>query len=343
MRALAWLALLLALGCSRAPEPGRLEGEVAWQGRGIGSALVEAYLRPERDPTVPPAGEAGSTEDGAFSLTLPPGRYWVWARATLAGETRLVGQAAGNPVTIAAGKAARVRIELTDPSGFAASAGPAGTGAAGMVQGAPPAEVTVYAYPGRHPRPVGPGFVAAATPDPSGAFLLDLPPGAYTLAARWRTSGQNFGSLEPGDRVAVAALAVAAGGYADAGVLTLRPLDPAVWREVSGRPSPGTAAVGGRVVDPAGAPVPGVRVLAFTDPRMAGKPAALSGPTGADGRFDLPLPGAGTYFLGARSRLGGPAAPGEKVGAFRGNDGAGLRVAESRSPPEVTLVVEEVW
>lgn len=338
--------LLLLPSCSRPGAPGRLEGSVTWEGRGVASALVEAYLRPEQDISTPPVAETATGEDGRFSLHLPPGRYWLWAKATVAGpgrEVRLVGQAAGNPVTVAEGALVRVDLSLHDPSGFARSAGPAGTGAEGAVEGAPSGEVTVYAYPGTWERPVGPGFAAAGPPDEAGRFRLDLPAGVYTLVARHRASGRDFGAPAAGDGVAAVVVEVRPGAYAQAGILRLRAVDPEVLRaQVAATPPSGTA-IAGRVVDGRGGPAAGVRVLAFTDGRMSGKPAALSAPSGPDGVFVLHLPGEGAYFLGARSRLGGPAEPGERVGAFRGSQGSGVRVAEGEERGGVIIVVEEVW
>ncbi len=340
----AALALLVA-GCNPATGPGTLEGRVSWNGSGVAGAQVEAYARADRDPATPPVAQGPSAEDGRYSLELPAGRYWVWARATVDDrdrDRRLVGQAQDNPVDVAAGRTSRADVLLADPSGFIARAGPPGTGAGGRVSGAPAAEITVYAYRSLEDRPTGPGFVATASPDPTGAFRLDLPAGRYTLSARWRASGEPFGAVEPGDRVGTARVAVTRGRYADAGTIRLEPVDPERWRRTR-RASPASDTwVAGTVVED-GRPVAGIRVLAFTDPRMAGRPAALSEPTGPDGRFRVYLPGGGTVHLGARSRVGGPAEPGEKAGTYRGEDGAGVRVAPGGRVDGVTIAVEEVW
>ncbi len=333
------------MGCNPAAGPGTLEGRVSWNGSAVAGALVQAYARADRDPDTAPVAEAPSAGDGSYRLELPAGRYWVWARATVddrGRDRRVVGQVPDNPVEVAAGHTSRSDVALADPSGFTAQAGPPGTGAGGRVSGAPAPEVTVYAYRGLAERPTGPGFVATASPDPTGAFRLDLPAGRYTLSARWRASGEPFGAVEPGDRVGTTRVDVARGRYADAGTIRLEPVDPERWhRTRRASPMSGTW-VAGRVVED-GRPAAGVRVLAFTDPRMAGRPAALSEPTGPDGRFRVYLPGGGTYHLGARSRVGGPAQPGERAGTYRGEDGAGLRVAPGGRVDGVTIAVEEVW
>jgi len=340
--------LLFALACSPAKGPGRVEGRVTWEDRGVAAALVEAYARPEQDRASPPVAETPSGEDGSFALDLPAGRYWIWAKATVQGagrDLRLVGQARENPVVVTPGAVQHAAIPLSDPSGFARAAGPAGAGVRGHVAtgAAVPAEVTVYAYPGLWERPLGPGFAAATAPGDDGSFQLDLVPGPYTLAARRRASGQDFGALAEGDQVAVAQAEVRPGEYRDVGSLSLRPVSSEVRQGLVAASPDSATGISGRVVERSGAPIAGVRVLAFPDSRMSGKPIALSAPTGPDGGFRVNLPVGGTYFLGARSRLGGPAEPGEKVGTFRGEDGAGVRVAEGGSVDGVTIPVEEVW
>lgn len=349
-RRLAGVALVLlawaAAGCRGRQEPGTLEGRVTWEGKAVPSALVGAYPKPEQDTSTPPLAEAASGSDGSFRLAVPAGRYWVWARATPSidgREVRLVGQARPSPSDVEAGRETRADVFLRDPSGFASASGPAGTGVAGRVSSMGGGRAFVYAYPGRLERPLGPGFAAAKAVGPDGSFRLDLAPGPYTLAVRRRRSGENFGALDPGDRVALAPAEVTAGRYRDVGVLRLRPVDPERLRGTRrGSPESGTRA-GGRLVDGQGKPVAGLRVLAFRDARMAGKPLAVSAPSQADGAFVLYLPGGGTYFLGARSRLGGPSEPGEQVGAYRGDDGGGLRLQEAQQRLELVIPVEEVW
>ncbi|MBI5441951.1 MAG: hypothetical protein HY900_12155 [Deltaproteobacteria bacterium] len=344
-------AVLLAViggGCSPSPKGGTIEGRVIWEGKGIAAALVGAYPKAEQDPSVPPAAEAATGSDGSFRIELPPGRYWVWARATV--ETggrgaRLVGQARPTPLDVIAGRTIRGEVSLSDPSGFSSSAGTPGAGVMGKVEvgRGGKGKVVVYAYPGRAERPTGPGFVAAKPTASDGSFRLDLKPGTYTVAARWRASGDDSGDLTPGDRTAAVPVEVAAGRYSDAGSLRLHPVDRTVRQHMT-RGSPRTAtSVLGRIHAEDGRPVNGVRILAFRDPRMAGKPLALSAPSGSDGRFSLFLPGGGTYYLGARSRLGGPAEPGERVGAYRGETGAGLVVREGQVVGGVEISVEEVW
>jgi hypothetical protein len=312
-------------------------------------ALVQAYAKPEQDRSTPPVEEIPTGADGSFEMVVPSGRYWIWAKATLeegGREVRLVGQAVPNPVEPVAGRGVSVKIELSDPSGFSSAAGPAGTGVRGRIAGTGGSggeRVTVYLYPGRSERPVGPGFAAAVEADGKGAFTVSAAPGLYTLAARVRGSGRDYGPPAPGDRVAVRTVVIEPGTYAEAGEIVLAPLDPAVWKAVTSSPGASAMRIAGMVRGGDGRPSAGVRVLAFRDGRMTGKPAAVSPSTGPDGRYELGVPEAGTYFLGARSRLGGPASPGEKVGQNRGADGGGIAVRAGQSLSGIDIVVEEVW
>jgi hypothetical protein len=338
-------SLVLALTLSKPAGAGVVQGNVTWNGRGVAAALVEVYIKADRDPLIPPAAQAFTNEHGAFRLDLEAGRYWLWARASVPGagrEIRLAGEASNNPIVVYDDVRPGIVIPLADATGFA-RAGPVGTGARGSVSGAPPAEVFVYAYRGHSERPLGPGFVTSARPEPDGAFEIHLEPGRYTLAARWRASGLGFGALTVGDKVATVTVKVPPSTYVDAPALFLRPVDPAVLATLAtGSPDTGNA-ISGQVVDGQGRPVAGIRVLAFTDARMAGKPLVISSATGSDGAYRVNLPGPDNYFLGARSRVGGPAEPGEKVGAHRGEDGAGLRVTNGQVLEGVTITVEEIW
>lgn len=347
--ALLAAGLLLLTGCTK-PQPegdGVITGRVAHDGVGIPMAVVEAYTRPEQDRTTPPLAETVTGEEGRFELALPAGKYWVWAKATVQTETRelrLVGQAAPNPVEPGVGERVTVVVDLEDPSGFAGSAGPAGAGAAGTVTGADPDDrVTVYVYQGHEERPVGPGFLAATELDEDHGFQLNLAPGAYTLAARVRQSGHDYGPPAVGDRIAIRPVTVEEDEYVMVGELALHPVDEILWAEVTGTMGDSPTTLSGAVVETDGSPARGVRVLAFLDGRMSGKPAAVSPATGGDGVFTIQLPRGGSYYLGARSRLGGPAAPGEKLGQYRGPGGEGQPVKSGEAVTGIEITVEEVW
>jgi hypothetical protein len=348
---LAILLPLLALvptGCDKPDAPASVTGRVQWQGRGIPMAWVEVYTKPEQDRSTPPVAETATDEEGRFEVTVEPGRYWVWAKATLdenGRERRLVGQAVPNPIEPKPGESAAVLITLDYPSGFASSAGPTGMGVTGRVTADdnPEKTINLYVYKGALERPVGPGFVATVPPAADGTFHINLAPGSYTLSARHRASGLDYGPPGPEDRVAIISFEVTDGSYLDLGAVTLETVDPEKWRETTATLGESATTISGTVLNADETPAKGLRVLAFIDSRMAGKPAAISPATGEDGHFILHLPGEGRYFLGARSKVGGPASPGEKIGSHRGPDGDGFAVGAKERIDKVEITVEEIW
>jgi hypothetical protein len=312
-------------------------------------AMVQVYPKAEQDRSTSPLVEIPSGEGGVFTLELPQGRYWVWAKATVeenGRETRLVGQAVPNPVEFVAGSEVAVKIEMADPSGFAENAGPSGAGVRGRVRFPQGKERTasVYAYPGFQERPIGPGFVAAVDLSGDGSFAINLVPGKYTIAVRQRKSGKDYGPPEKTDYVATRKIEVAQNAYFDTGELVPALIDPDMWKVVTAKLGTENTLIEGRILDAAGHTVEGIRVLAFKDGRLSGKPAFVSPPSGKDGKYSLILsPGGGTFFLGARSRLGGPASPGEKTGQERGEKGLGISVGSGEHISGIDITVEEVW
>ncbi|TLN19937.1 hypothetical protein FDZ71_04625 [bacterium] len=348
---LAFALMLAVLGCSRNDSaPGKVVGRVLRHGQGIPMAMVQVYPKAEQDRSTPPVAEIPSGEDGAFSLELPPGRYWVWAKATItegSREVRLVGQATTNPVESFSGEGTTVKIELADPSGFAEGFGPEGTGLMGRVkfaEGTQAEGATVYVYPGTQERPIGPGFVAAVDVAGDASFRMNLAIGKYTLAVRQRKSSRDYGPPEKSDRVAVRQIEIAEGGYLDVGEITPTLIDQVAWKEITSKMGSDATRIEGLILDAKNRPVEGIRVLAFKDSRLTGKPAFVSPPSGKDGRYVLPISGeGGTFFLGARSRIGGPASPGEKTGHTLGPNGLGIKVKPGDNISKINISVEEVW
>ncbi|TAL15551.1 hypothetical protein EPN96_12360 [bacterium] len=343
------LALFLAASCAQKPkEPAHVAGKVLRHGQGVPMAMVQFYPRADQDRSTPPVAEVPSAADGSFTLDIGPGRYWVWAKATLtegSREIRLIGEAVPNPVEPKPGEKVFVNIELADPSGFSASTGPEGTGIRGRVvlpesrDGA-----TIYVYKGMVEKPIGPGFLVAVEVADNREFRISLLHGAYTLAVRQRKSGKDYGPPESSDLVAVRRLEVSEGSYADTGEIALAQIDEKQWSKVTATMGSSTTSIEGVVVDSGSKPVEGVRILAFRDGRMTGKPAFVSPPSGKDGKFVLPLSREdGNYYLGARSKIGGPSSPGEKVGQHRGEKGSGINVKAGQKVTGLRVLVEEVW
>ena len=261
LKRIALIALLgslaLASGCTKKEEEAKISGRVTWDGKPIAMAWVEVFVKGERDNSTPPVAETASGEDGRFEVAVMPGRYWVWAKATEAGQGRdhrLVGEATPNPVEPAGGGRAIVEIALSDAGGFASSAGPKGAGARGQVLLPEGVElgkrglISIHVYQEHNTRPVGPGFVAAVEADAEGLFTVNLAPGLYTLAARLRLSGRDYGPPASDDLVAVEAIEVGESGYLEVGELKLSSPDPKVWAEVISSLGSGATSLTGRVL-----------------------------------------------------------------------------------------------
>lgn len=345
------LLVSFLLGCSGTKETGEgsIKGTVLWNDNPVKMAWIEVYERPERDRSIPPIAETASGEGGLFELKVKPGKYYIWAKATIPGDGRehkLVGQATPGPVEVRPSALTSAEIILADAGGFASSTGPKGAGIEGRVtNGASNGKgrVMIYIYHETATEPIGPGFLAAVEAQMNGTFKADLSPGKYKIAARLRKSGRDYGPPAKDDLLAFSVAEVAGAGYSDVGTMRLALPDPVKWTVVTTKMGHSGTSVGGSVSNGDGTPAKGIRVLAFSDPKMAGKPLAISPPTGADGAFLLSLPKGGTFFLGARSKIGGPSSPGERVGAYRGADGAGLALMSGQNQTGVAIVVQEVW
>jgi hypothetical protein len=57
----------------------------------------------------------------------------------------------------------------------------------------------------------------------------------------------------------------------------------------------------------------------------------------------LSFPKGGTYYLSARSELGGTPAPGELYGRYQGSPNHSLRVRTGKALEDIDIFVEEVY
>ncbi|NIQ93416.1 MAG: carboxypeptidase regulatory-like domain-containing protein, partial [Desulfuromonadales bacterium] len=107
--------------------------------------------------------------------------------------------------------------------------------------------------------------------------------------------------------------------------------------------SAGQILVNGRIVDAEGAPVAGLHVFAYVD-RVIGhkRPAAMSAPTGKDGRFRLGLEKPGVYYVGARQNYGDSPIPGELFGMYDESADHGLKVESGRKIDDIEIIVEPI-
>lgn len=343
--------VLLAAGCSA--RQGTVEGTASIDGAPAAGVEVQVFVK----AGVERSGTAFLTtmgrDDGSFSLSLPSGSYFLVARKTIRRDGRertYKGEFPGNPIAVRDGGATRgivLSLQEMSSGGFAPRAD---TGVIGTVfaDGKPVRGAYVYAYPDNVGTVRGPAYAAFARTAGNGNFRLPLREGIFRIVARDKGGENETGAMsgvgksggDAGIRVDLFA-----GATLDVGRISLHSPEEAKRRRraTAGGLEQAAAEIGGTVARDDGSPAPGVRVMAYADPRMIGRPFAVSGPTGVDGTFLLRLPKPGKYYLGARSEVGGPVSPGEWIGAYDGapDHGVTLGLGERRS--EIRIRVAEKW
>ncbi|MGE5188762.1 MAG: hypothetical protein ACM3NF_01760, partial [Gemmatimonadota bacterium] len=102
------------------------------------------------------------------------------------------------------------------------------------------------------------------------------------------------------------------------------------------------AFVEGRILGRDGKARRGVYAALYDNPELLNRPVFLSDVTGSDGRYRLPVPVPGTYYLGARDGYGGSPAPGDLYGRYEGSPDHSVTVRDGDRLTGVDIVVEEV-
>lgn len=321
-------------------------GTVLFRGTGEAGAYVEVFDRPLA-PGLDPLASTNSGAGGVFTLQLPEGKYHFSAKKRPGGmgsAGMLFGTTGEEPLAVSGSAMDLPPIVLTDSGGSGGDPG-GEVEVSGLVShlGEPLAGAFVYAYRGNQRR--GPGYVGRVRSGRDGRFLLNLPSGPYTITVRSSGRGEGMGTVEasdligevPGDPVQVRGPAM------DVGTVDLRRVDRAAWRDRKWAASEAGLAIRGVIVNEEGRPAAGIYAFVYDDQRMVGKPLAISAPTGEDGIYSVAVPGPGTYYVGARSRYGGPVEPGEKMGAY---DTDGIRPVDLHAGQVrdgCDIVVREVW
>ena len=341
--------VLSVSGCGS--RPGSLEGRAVSRGAAVAGATVEIYISSGRGKESTPFASTATGTDGSFRLELPAGNYWVWVKdlASTQGPRRLAEYPA-NPVQLAAGKTLSLGdVELHAVGKSQESVAAPGVGVRGRVlhDGAPAVETAVMIYDAASTRLAGPGYIALVRTDPEGRFQIDLAPGPYRFAARRRQGGATSGYLQEGDSSVTAPMdpiVVPAKGYLDLGDLHLHVVDAErlAAQGARGFQESTTTVLEGLAVGPEMKPRAGQFVFVYRDEGMIGRPEAMAR-TGDNGEFALTLSGGGKYYIGARSRHGGPRQPGEWAGKLAGTSDSGLAVLAGRRVRGLTIVMEQVW
>jgi len=348
----ALLLLVLLCACTRGGENG-IAGTVLFDGQPLSGVSVEVYLKQEKDRSTAPFSVATSDANGMYRIVLPAGRYFVIARKKLQDGERsrmLMAEHPANPIKVAGGM---VKLEafslqemglggalVPDPETFVSGEL---TTAEGELSGA-----WVYVYTEPVLGLVGPSYAAAERAADDGTFSISLPAGDFYLVARHRADGARIGEPQPGDLNGIYPgnpVTVKRGETLKLGSFPLKRVDAERYSErlAEGKFTTTATRLAGEVVDEDGLPAAGVYVYAYRDSRMVGKPAVISAPTTADGRFVLNLSQGGTWYIGARSAFGGPLEPGEQVGTWDGRADHGVRLDKGEQRDLGQLTVREVW
>ncbi len=314
------------------------------------SVTWRTSLRPGDTPAFSGTTDAG----GTIFCPLAPGRYFLvaqwradgdYARAIAPGDR--FAYFGGNAVFVPRSPAGEIVLTLEEfvapPRAAFRPAGLSGVAGVVLAGGAPLADAQVSAYLNADGGFRDLGFAASGPTAADGAFLLDLPPGAYYLVARRRAGGGVAGPLRKGDAFGYYAanpVTVAPGQFAfvtiPATVLRLR--NAPVYSGSYAAP----AFIEGRILGSDGRPRRGVYAALYDNPELLNRPVFLSDVTGADGRYRLPVPSAGTYYLGARSGYGGSPAPGDFYGRYEGSPDHAVAVRDGDRLTGIDIVVEEV-
>ena len=344
-------AFLLFSGLASAGVSGEFTGFKGWvslNGERIPGVTVYAYREYESGSASGPVVlSEPSLPDGSFSVALPAGSYFLVAAKAETGNPAglrtgdLFCFHGGNPVRVAEGRPSFIGLSLlrvgADPEPVAAY------GITGTVydeRGNPLSGAAVYAYKSAADGFKGmPGVFTRTRED--GTFHLRVRKGTFFVLARKRESGELFGPTLPGDYFGFypGNPVTLAEGRGKGVRIDAQPRQ-GLREKLGDAYAPAPAIVlRARVVDGAGRPAVGVRLLAYRNEGMTGFPAYVSSRSGNDGSVALEVAEEGTYFLLARENLGGPA-DGELYGKFGGTKDHSVKVTRDGSAGTVEIVVE---
>lgn len=336
------LSCLLLLLIAQPVAAAQVSGKTAVNTKGVAGVQVLAYPLSATHLTGTPAATSAPTKaDGQFRLELPPGDYYFLAK----GEG-LFAYYGRNPVGVPAEGLKEMNLGLVPQSlPVPEQTSQVTTGLIGRAtaDGKPLAGALVYVYTDLTTQFKGMGLGMAGPTDAKGIFEVELPPGTYYLLARQRNSGAAMGPLQAGDYI----------GYYPGNPLVVKEGKPAriaipmleVPEKVERLADQlfGQTSIHGRILDKKKQPVAGIRVMLYDDPQMLNRPLYVSQPTGKDGGFVLSFPHGGTYYLVARSALGGAPGPGELYGTYDKRPDHAVVVKDGQALKGVEIQVEEMW
>jgi hypothetical protein len=349
---------LLSPGLSFGADSG-VEGTVEYRGEIVTGAYVELFDIRKPDSEAVASTNTGS--DGRFTVSLQPGSY----RLTV--KKRPEGPGSGGMLFGSTGKASLevgrnlIKVPLIQLRDMGVGEGMAGEiPVSGSVHGpdGPLAGAYVYFYPDGTRR--GPGYLGRARAGKDGRFKAGLTPGAYTVTVRFEAAGVSFDGSSIGssgmgsDGMGTVSVGDLVGDYRsnplqvgsapmELGRIQLRSVDPDRWQQKQWANVQGGFKVTGQVMGEDRSPMAGAYVFLYDDRRMVGKPISISAPTGEDGRYNVAVSQPGEYYIGARTRFGGPIEPGEFMGAWDEKGPRPVILEEGVASADCDIVVREVW
>ncbi|MDH3998574.1 MAG: carboxypeptidase-like regulatory domain-containing protein [Desulfuromonadales bacterium] len=335
----------LVLSCvSSAFAASGVRGRAAWRGVLIDGVSVKAY-RSIADIALDKvvARSAPTDLDGIYQLDLEPGSY-VLTASNAPGERKhselkagdLFCYYSGSPIQVTAKGYRNVGFNLIKVPEEASPAAAKRSGIYGELsfQDQPLERSYLYVYKDPSRGFKGPGYFIQ--PVAKGSFRLNLPPGDYYLLARKRERGGQFGPIEPGDYF----------NYYHGNPVRIKEkssheikLETITRLSMLEEDVIDFHGVRGQIVDGAGKGQAGLHVFAYRESDMVGSPDHFSTPSDAEGRFELPLPDSGPYYLLARQAFGGPAGEQELYGKLCRPDGAAQALKLENESMEVKIHV----
>jgi hypothetical protein len=346
----ALLFCTLAAGTAGAEEKAKatgIEGVAAFRGDFLAEAVVMAFPGPGPGREDVPVATAPPTDDsGRYSLTVPPGSYYLLA-VKRDGDPWPLQEGAegffcyylGNPIIVEEGKMTRVGFNMVRMGVEEEPLRGERSGISGrlLFEDDPLGRAYVHVYRDGSTNFRGMGMAAIPT-GAEGLFRVKLPPGNYYLLARKRLGGGMYGPPGKNDYIGYYfgnPVEVRSGEFRQVALETTTRVD--LIEEIWFTEEEGAGWFRGNVADADGNPVEGLYVLFYDDKDMTGAPVFVAGPTGAGGKFKVRA-AEGKYYLLARSNLGGPPEAGERYGKYRGQGGE-VRV-DGMSGEEVSIIVD---
>lgn len=338
------ILVLIFMSCSRDKREYEIKGRLIFDNKPVHDVEVSIYVKEEKDKTTPPIKVIASDENGNFKVKLTKGTYYINARKRheSAGDVlMLVGEPKKVELTHDVNMGDWVLYSKKDKRHYEK-----GTGIRGKVKNFNDySKVRVYVYENTKTDLRGPDYLVEGKVKSDGSFVIDLKEGKYYVAARERKKDK-AGPLSDEDLSTIYEknpIEILKDRYVDLGNIILKKVDIEKW---SGVINKGIITDGliltGIVVKRDGKPANKIYVLAYDSQEMVGRPISISPPTKEDGTFSIVLPRKGKYYIGARSKLGGPVEPGEYVGTYTGNYDKSVFV-DGTEQKKIKIEVNEVW